>query len=243
MIILEGRGVTKRFGGLVALDNVDFELFAGEILGLVGPNGSGKTTLLNVITGCYRPTSGCIRHRGEDITGQSPDKICRRGIARTFQVVRPFYSMDVLHNLIVAAAFGSPRGQAKKDIEQNCLDILKFVGLQNKQDTAVSNLTLAERRRLELARALATQPQVLLLDEVAAGLTVEETQGLIHQIRKVREQGLSIIVVEHVMKAVMTLSDRIMVLDHGKKIADAAPERVVTEQQVIEAYLGVEEVA
>jgi len=243
-MILEGRGVTKRFGGLVALNGVDFEIQKGEILGLIGPNGSGKTTLFNVITGFHKPEKGRITFNGRNITGWRADRICRLGIGRTFQLIHPFVSLSVFENLKVAAIFGRGKShQQTKDLEQELVDILKAVHLDGRRDLSVESLTIADLRHLELARALATNPEVLLLDEVLAGLTHVETDDLMQTIMGIRERGITIFIIEHVMKAIMGLSDRVIVLDFGAKIAEGDPEDVAHNRQVIEAYLGEEDAA
>jgi branched-chain amino acid transport system ATP-binding protein len=229
---------------LVALNALDFELQKGEILGLIGPNGSGKTTLFNVITGFYSPEKGTIAYGERDITGWRPDKVCRLGIGRTFQLIHPFTSLDVFENVKVAAIFGRGRTVEKlKDLEREVMNILKAVHLDEKCDLAVDSLTIADLRHLELARALATNPEVLLLDEVLAGLTPVETEDLMETIKGIRERGVTIFIIEHVMKAIMGLSDRIMVLDFGAKIAEGDPQAIAHDRKVIEAYLGEEDAA
>lgn len=242
MTLLEGKGLTKRFGGLLVLDNVEFALKQGEILGLIGPNGAGKTTLFNVITGFERPDSGVVKYKGRDITYLSPDKICKLGIARTFQLVRPFYDLTVFQNVLLGALYGRLKKKSK-DIKEECIKILKFIGLYEKRDRLISELTLADIRFLELARALATNPEVLLLDEMAAGLMPSEIKILMKRINEIRDSGITIFMIEHVMKLIMNISDRIMVLDHGRKIAEGKPYEVANNKNVIEAYLGAQHIA
>lgn len=238
-IILECKQVSKYFGGLAAVNKVDLALEEGEILGLIGPNGAGKTTLFRVIAGVYPPTSGRIFFKGQDITGRKAHDICQMGLTSTHQLVRPFPELTVLENVMVGAYFG--RGWATgmvKDARQEAMAVLEFVGLAPKAGVLAKNLTLPDRKRLEIARALATRPEVLLLDEVVAGLNPTETLQTMDLIREIRRQGTTIIMVEHVMRAVMGVSDRIMVLNYGEKIAEGSPQEIAGNQQVIAAYLG-----
>jgi branched-chain amino acid transport system ATP-binding protein len=233
--LIEAEKVTKRFGGLMALREVDFHIDPGEILGLIGPNGAGKTTLFNTIAGVFPPDGGRIRFNGEEIGGLRPYELCSKGIARTFQITKPFLNITVLENMMVGALC------KEKDIKAGqkvALEILEFVGLAAKKDLLAANLTLEDRKRLELARALATKPTLLLLDEVMAGLTAKEVEDTLHLIRRVQKEGVTIFLVEHVMKAIMAISHRVMVLHHGEKIAEGTPGEIVKNQQVIDAYLG-----
>jgi len=237
--LLVGKEVTKIFGGVKALDGVDFVAREKEMLGLIGPNGAGKTTLFNVINGFYPPEKGEIVLDGLDITGLRPHRICNLGIARTYQIVQPFSSMSALQNVQIGVLFGRARisnmGQAKK----KALDWLRFVGLENQKSALAENLGLLSRKRLEIARALSSEPRVILLDEVIAGLNPKETEEALGLIRGIsRELGISVLWVEHVMKAVMALSDRLIVLNYGKKIAEGTPRDIATNGDVIEAYLG-----
>ena len=214
--VLEGRGITKRFGGLTAVSAVDFTLRKGEILGLIGPNGAGKTTLLNCITGFDSPDEGEVLLQGERIETLKPHAITRKGIARTFQIVQPFPSLTVLDNVTMGALFGAhKKGQEVARAREAAKDKLEMVGLIEKADHLASELTLAERKRLELAKSLATEPEILLLDEVNAGLNPAEIQVAISLIQKIREGGVPILVIEHLMKVIMGLSDRVIVLHHG----------------------------
>jgi branched-chain amino acid transport system ATP-binding protein len=233
--LIEAEKVTKRFGGLMALREVDFHIDPGEILGLIGPNGAGKTTLFNTVAGVFPPDGGKIRCSGEEIGGLRPYELCSKGIARTFQITKPFLNITVLENMMVGALC------KEKDIKAGqriALEILEFVGLVEKKDLLAANLTLEDRKRMELARALATKPRLLLLDEVMAGLTAKEVEDTLHLIRRVQKEGVTIFLVEHVMKAIMAISNRVMVLHHGEKIAEGTPGEVVRNQQVIDAYLG-----
>jgi branched-chain amino acid transport system ATP-binding protein len=240
MALLEGENVSKSFGGLMALTGVDFELRRGEILGLIGPNGAGKTTLFNLITGAYRPSSGRISFQGRDISRSKPHAICRYGISRTYQLVRPFASLTVLENVLVGIYFGRARGSGnnRRTARAEAEELLELVGLAGKVKERAEHLTLMERRRLEIARALATLPSVLLLDEVIGGLNLTEIAQTMHLIRGLRDRGITIFMIEHVMKAIMGLSDRIMVLHHGELIAQGTPVEVANDQRVITAYLG-----
>jgi len=237
-VILSGKGVTKFFGGLAALMEVDFQLHEKEILGLIGPNGAGKTTLFHLIAGVYKPNQGIIDFRGEHINGLRPDVICKKGIARTFQITKPFLEMSTLENVMVGSYFGSHGRRFLKECQRQAEDILLLVGLADKRNALASQLTLVERKMLELARVLSTTPSILLLDEVVAGLNPTETLGMLDLIKKIRGQGITILMIEHVMKAIMGVSDRVIVLNYGRKIAEGAPEEIVANQDVVKAYLG-----
>ncbi|MCF8061110.1 MAG: ABC transporter ATP-binding protein [Deltaproteobacteria bacterium] len=228
--------VTKRFGGLTAVDEVSFGLEMGRILGLVGPNGSGKTTLFNCISGLFPPSSGRIVFQEKDITGLKPHRICRLGIGRTFQLVKPFHSLSVKENVILGLAFGHRDRPA--GLRAQAMEILEFVGLSGKAENKAGGLILAERKKLEIARALATGPSLLLLDEVASGLTESESEGIIALLKEINERGLSLLIVEHVMAVIMSLSHRVVVLSDGRKIADGPPDEVANDQNVIDVYLG-----
>ena len=229
--------MTKSFGGLVAVKNVNFYVKEGEILGLIGPNGAGKTTLFNLISGIYHPDSGTIKFKEEDITKLKPHEICQRGIGRTFQIVRPFRGMTVLNNVLIGSFFGSKSKNMDKAKKQ-ALEALELVKLSDKKDVNAENLTIAECRRMEIARALATNPSLLLLDEVVAGLNPLEVEEMMRMIQEIRRRGITIIMVEHVMKAVMNVSDRIIVMHHGEKIAEGSPSEVSKNEKVVKAYLG-----
>lgn len=234
--ILSTEKVTKKFGDLIALDAVDITLDKGAILGMIGPNGSGKTTLFNVISGIYSPAFGEVRYKGEKITRKSPHLICRMGIARTFQVVQPFSRMTVLKNVMVSALYG--KGVNLKEAREKAIEVLEFVGLKEKIHLLPDNITTPDRRRLELARALATEPEVILLDETMAGLTPAEIQGVLELLREVNKMGITIFMVEHIMRAVMSLCERIIVLSYGRKIAEGPPKEVAHNEEVVKAYLG-----
>ncbi len=238
MALLEGHGLTKKFGGVLALKNVDFALNKGEIVGLIGPNGAGKTTLFNLIAGTFRPTSGHVIFNGRDITGHTANQTCRLGVARTFQVTRPFPEMTCLENVGVSV-INSPRQAESGDWHESAQSVLKQVGLHHHGKTLAKSLNLIEKKKLEMARALATKPNILLLDEVLGGLNSQEIQDSVVLIRGLREDlGLTIFWIEHVMGAIMNAADRVIVLDQGANLMDGTPEEVVGDDRVIKAYLG-----
>ena len=233
--LLDVQGVTKRFGGLLANDDVSFTVHDGEIVSIIGPNGAGKSTLFNCITGFYRPNGGRVFYRGKDITRLSADRICKTGIARTFQIVQIISDMTVLENAMTGAFLRSARnGVAREKAEE----VLRFTGLFEKRQAAATALTIADKKRLEVSMALATQPRLLMLDESMAGLTPFELKEMMGLIRKIRENGITLVIVEHVMEAVMELSDRVIVINSGRRIAQGTPKEVVVNPEVIQAYLG-----
>lgn len=240
MPLLEGIGVTRHFGGLAAVAEVDFHANQGEILGLIGPNGAGKTTLFNLISASLKPTSGKISYKGRDITGQPPYKICRLGVARTFQTVKVFPHVPVLRNVMVGSLFGTGKRISEAQALRKAEEALEFVDLSHLKDVPAGDLTLANQKRLEVARALATEPDLLLLDELMAGLTQTEITEAMEDITTIRTRGVTVIMIEHVMHAIMGICDRIMVLDYGRKIAEGTPQEVASNEKVIEVYLGQE---
>lgn len=237
--LIEGKGLTKSFGGLMAVKGVDFHLHGGEIIGLIGPNGAGKTTLFNLVSGVVHPDSGTLYFDSREITLLKPFEICRLGIARTFQIVRPFLKMNCFENTLVGIIGRNDKNGVREDKRDEVITLLKFVGLENREQTLAKDLTLIEKKRLEMARALATKPKVLLLDEVLAGLNPSEILQALELIEVIRTQlKVTVFWIEHVMGAIMKASDRIIVLDQGEKIKEGKPEEIVSDPRVIEAYLG-----
>jgi branched-chain amino acid transport system ATP-binding protein len=238
-VLLEVRGVGKRFGGLAALENIDLTIRRGEILGVIGPNGAGKTTFVNCITGLGKPTRGTIHFKGVDITPLPSFRIGRLGIARTFQVVKPFKQLTVIDNVAVGAMFGAGgKDRSTAQARARALQVLEQVGLQHRKGDKASDLTIPDLKRLELAKALAMDPQLLLLDEVMAGLNPVEIERAMELIRGINRSGVTLLVIEHVMKAIMGISDRLVVLHFGKKIAEGNPQQIIEMPEVVQAYLG-----
>ena len=237
MKILELTKVRKSFGGIKAVEDFSLSVEEGEILGLIGPNGAGKSTLFNCIAGVFPPTSGEIVFRGEKINNQRPWDLCRKGLARTFQIVKPFATRSVLYNVMVGAFATTDK---RAEAERRALEVLRHLHMEDRKDMRAGNLTIADRKRLEIAKALATRPKLLLLDEVMAGLRPTEVDEMVAMIQRLREGGMTIFVIEHIMRAIMALSDRIAVLHFGTKIAEGPPHAMAHDERVVKAYLGEE---
>ncbi len=235
MQILNVTDMTKDFGGLRAVDNLSLTIDKGQILGLIGPNGAGKSTAFNCIAGVFAPTAGSVTFNGEKINGKKPWNLCKNGLARTFQIVKPFASKSVLYNVTVGAFIATGN---RKAAEAKALGVLEELSFADKKDVLSGNLTIADRKRLEIARALATGPKLLLLDEVMAGLRPSEVDEMVAIIKHLRDSGVTIFVIEHIMRAIMALSDRIVVIQFGKKIAEGSPAQIASDENVIKAYLG-----
>ncbi len=233
--LLDVKGVTKRFGGLLANDGISFSVAPGEIVSIIGPNGAGKPPLFNCVTGFLRPDAGQVLYEGRDITRLPADRICKIGIARTFQIVQVIGDMTVLENVMTGAFLRSARNRV---VHAKAEEVLRFTGLWEKREAAATALTIADKKRLEVSMALATEPKLLMLDEAMAGLTPFELREILTLLRKVREHGLTLVIVEHVMEAVMELSDRVIVINSGRKIIEGRPETVVVDPAVVQAYLG-----
>jgi branched-chain amino acid transport system ATP-binding protein len=235
MNILEINNLVKDFGGLRAVDALSLSIEEGEILGMIGPNGAGKSTAFNCIAGVYAPTEGNVYFAGKKINGVKPWNLCKKGLARTFQIVKPFRTKSVLYNVMVGSFVTTDKTVVA---EEKALNVLKILSFEDKKDERAGNLTIAELKRLEIARALATEPKLLLFDEVMAGLRPAEVDEMVQIIKKLRDQGITIFVIEHIMRAIMALSDRIVVIHFGKKIAEGPPQEVASDENVIKAYLG-----
>jgi branched-chain amino acid transport system ATP-binding protein len=234
-VALAVRSLRKDFGGVLAVEDVGFDVAEGEILGLIGPNGAGKTTLFNLVSGYLRPTRGSVALFGRDVTGLAPFALARLGVSRTFQVVRPFPRLSVLENVMVGSFL---RHRRAKDAEARALEVLALLGMEPLADAPAAALTLAARKRLEIAKALALGPRLLLLDEVVAGLNPSEVTATIEVIRRIQQGRVTIVIVEHILRVIMGLSDRVVVLDHGRKLAEGSPAQVAANPEVIAAYLG-----
>jgi branched-chain amino acid transport system ATP-binding protein len=238
MPLLQCQEVTKHFGGLAALTNVDLTVEQGEVVGLIGPNGAGKTTLFNVISGSFPPKSGTIKFKGQNITGLKPYQICRMGLARTFQSVKIFGHMSVFENVVLGSFFGKKEKMSARAAEREASELLDFVGLKDKMTDQAASLTLAHQKRLEVARALATKPDLLLLDEVMEGLNHTEVAQSMELVSRIQGRGVTVVMIEHVMKAIMKVCERIVVLHYGEKIAAGTPEEIASSEDVIKVYLG-----
>jgi branched-chain amino acid transport system ATP-binding protein len=238
MVILETRGLVKNFGGLTAVNHVSLHVDQGEIFGLIGPNGAGKTTFINSITGTYPPSAGKVFFAGQDTTGARADVMCHRGMSRTFQISQPFPKLTALENVLVGATFGSKHEHSNRRLDQIAAEKLDFVEFPMPKNTPAEQLNTVQLKRLDLARALACEPKLLLLDELAAGLTTGELGDLMEIIRKIRASGVTIFMVEHIMRVIMGLCDRLAVIQYGTKIAEGPTQQVATDPKVLEAYLG-----